>query len=223
MSAFEGTQTSPLRCSPHIQSLLKRLHKQSSIQEDGIPVSVQQPIRQQFKTDPSGAAKALDELMVDKFIALEEDKALFVYSLLLAIKATTVVEAGTSFGVSTIYWALAVGQNTSKAGEKAKGVVIGTEKEETKAQIAKEYWNEAGPEIEECIRLRVGDLNKTLVGGLDLEEGQQVDALVLDSKYSEPTWWVVNGWDVYSLALCCFAGAQSGDSEASTWSCSHHW
>ena len=54
--------------------------------------------------------------MRDKFIALIGDKAMFVYNMVRAKGALTVVEAGTSFGVITIYLALAIGENTNSAG-----------------------------------------------------------------------------------------------------------
>jgi len=83
--------------------------------------------------------------MLDKFIALDEDKCHFVYQLLCATGATHVVEAGTSFGVSTIYLALAVGRNVG--GVPGKGKVIATEKESQKAERAREHWREAGETV----------------------------------------------------------------------------
>ena len=95
-----------------------------------------------------------------------------------------------------MYPALAVGQNcanmgkteSAKEGEggaKKNGIVIGTEKEESKAQIARKHWQEAGPEVQKWIDLRVGDLNETLSGDMGLEKGQQVDFLLLDSKLQD--------------------------------------
>jgi len=53
--------------------------------------------------------------MRDKFIALEQDKCHFVYQFIRATGATNIVEAGTSFGVSSISLALAVRQNMDGA------------------------------------------------------------------------------------------------------------
>lgn len=58
--------------------------------------------------------------MLDKFIALDEDKCHFLYQLINAMGATNVVEAGTSFGVSTIYLALATAQTRAATGKKAQ-------------------------------------------------------------------------------------------------------
>jgi predicted O-methyltransferase YrrM len=85
--------------------------------------------------------------MLDNFVALERDKCQLAYLLARSIGAKNVIEAGTSFGVSTIYLALAVGQNVELGGQ-GHGKVIATEKEPTKASRAKEHWEEAGEEVE---------------------------------------------------------------------------
>ena len=170
------------------EALLTRLRDESSNQETTIPrsrySSVVEGMQKQDATAKSIAKQDFDGFMVDKFIALEEeDKCLFMYSLLLSTGATTTVEAGTSFGVSTIYLALAVLRNQGLHLNAKKGRVVGTEKEGTKAEVARKFWKEAGPEIEDVIELRVGDLNDTLrkpFGNGD-QEGS-VDFLLLDSK-----------------------------------------
>ncbi len=73
--------------------------------------------------------------------------------------------------MSTIYLALAVGQNGG-------GKVIATENESVKAARAKGHWRRAGAEVEQWIELREGDLRETLK--VDLP--QTVDALLLDSE-----------------------------------------
>lgn len=181
MATSEVPQLSSLKCAPHINSLLRRLHEQSISQQAKLDTNVWRPAQQRIITDPTATAEAFDELMLDKFIALDEDKCHFIYHLLLANGATTVVEAGTSFGVSTIYLALAVGHNIAQGG-KGKGVVVGTEKEMSKATNARQHWKEAGPEVESWIQLRTGDLNETLAGDMGLEDRQHVDFLLLDSK-----------------------------------------
>ncbi|RBR21504.1 hypothetical protein FVER53590_03931 [Fusarium verticillioides] len=109
---------------------------------------------------------------LDKFVALDPDKCAYVYLLLRSMKARFVVEAGTSFGVSTIYLALAVSQNAGLQ----PGKVIATENEPTKAVKARKYWSQAGNDIEKFIELREGDLRETLKTGLP----EQVDFLLLD-------------------------------------------
>jgi predicted O-methyltransferase YrrM len=55
-------------------------------------------------------------------------------------RATRVVEAGTSFGISTPYLAAAVRDNQVE-----NGAVLGTEHEPSKVNAARENFNEAGP------------------------------------------------------------------------------
>lgn len=154
---------SPLRDVPeHILSLLNRLHKDSLTQETAI-------------TNDDYKDKTFDDVMRDKFIALDQDKCHFVYQLCRTINAKTIVEAGTSFGVSTIYLALAAGANAKATG--GKGRVIATENEPTKANKAREHWKQCGEIVTEVIDLREGDLRETLKQNIN-----DVDLLLLDSK-----------------------------------------
>ena len=93
-------------------------------------------------------------------VALDRDKAEFCYQLCRALRATRVVEAGTSYGVSTLYLAAAVRDN-----QVDNGVVIGTEHEHDKVEAARKNFSAAG--LSEFIDLREGDLRQSLkdVGG----------------------------------------------------------
>ncbi|CAG8178100.1 hypothetical protein PENNAL_c0051G10823 [Penicillium nalgiovense] len=156
---------SPLAASPEVLALLKDLHTKSLTQEATVDW---QSLPQQCTTD-------FDSIMLDKFIALDQDKCELVYHILRSINAKTVVEAGTSFGVSTIYLALAVAENAKRVSATTKPRVIATEKEESKAKLARAHWATAGKEIEDVIDLRVGDLRETLTSDLGT-----VDFLLLD-------------------------------------------
>ncbi|OAL47387.1 S-adenosyl-L-methionine-dependent methyltransferase [Pyrenochaeta sp. DS3sAY3a] len=171
--------TSPLRAPQHVKELLSQLHETSLKQEQAISnegkvfsSKVIGDLEDRLGGE-SDARNEFDKLMLDKFIALDEDKCHFVHQLINAMGATNVVEAGTSFGVSTIYLALAVAQ--SKAATGKAGGVIATEKEPEKAAIAKSYWKKCGSDVEEQIDLRVGDLLETLK-----ERVPEVDLLLLD-------------------------------------------
>jgi predicted O-methyltransferase YrrM len=94
----------------------------------------------------------------DKLVALDRDKAEFCYQLCRAIDARRIVEAGTSYGVSTLYLAAAVRDNVRAAG--GDGLVIGTEYEPAKAAAARAHFAEAG--LSGFIDLREGDLHETL-------------------------------------------------------------
>ncbi|KAG0161018.1 hypothetical protein PDIDSM_8551 [Penicillium digitatum] len=62
-----------------------------------------------------------------------------LHTKFLIQESTTVVEAGTSFGVSTIYLALAVTENAKRVNAPTKPRVIATEKEESKAKLARAH------------------------------------------------------------------------------------
>ncbi|KAM3453830.1 hypothetical protein MY3296_003491 [Beauveria thailandica] len=158
----------PMEGTPqHILDLLDRLHAESLAQEHAMDRSV-------F----AGAATDEDKKTAvrDKFIALDQDKSQYVYALCRATDARTIVEAGTSFGVSTIYLALAASANAAAAGGRGKTPrVVATEYEPTKAARAREYWAQCGDVVTSAIQLREGDLRETLKD--DLED---VDLLLLD-------------------------------------------
>lgn len=171
---------SPIQAPQHVQDLLTKLHALSIDQESAISKNKQvissTVIGDLKDKSPSSDPKAeFDNLMRDKFIALDEDKCHFVYQLVTAMGVTNVVEAGTSFGVSTIYLALAVAQNKARTGK--SGVVIATENESEKAKVARGYWAQCGPDVERQIELREGNILDTLK-----ENMPQVDLLLLDSE-----------------------------------------
>ncbi|KAK7425757.1 hypothetical protein QQZ08_007732 [Neonectria magnoliae] len=172
-----------IEASPRVHELLQRLHAESEAQEKSLSQKWFY-IRRLASYYIWGAAwsPASDDHMRDKFISLEEDKCQFMYLLARSVGARNVIEAGTSFGVSTTYLALAVGQNVAgvraATGEPATGKVIGTEKEPSKAARARDHWKQAGDEVEPWIELREGDLRETL----KVEEGMpdKIDMLLLD-------------------------------------------
>lgn len=178
MTSTESTQA--VQASPRVHSLLHRLHAESSAQESSFSQSLWYISRlaSHYLLGRTWSASS-DTRMLDKYVALEQDKCELTYLLARSIGARNIVEAGTSFGVSTIYLALAVGQNVGPGG---RGKVIATEKEPTKADRAKKHWAEAGEEVEPWIEMRVGDLRETLKE----EEGmpEEIDMLLLDSETS---------------------------------------
>lgn len=100
-----------------------------------------------------GLDAAANRFMADKLVALEPIKAEFCHQMIRALRATRVVEIGTSHGVSTLYLADAVRANGG-------GTVIGTEYEPAKAAQARANFAAAG--VADLIDLREGDLRETL-------------------------------------------------------------
>jgi predicted O-methyltransferase YrrM len=150
---------SPLN-DPKLEAMLDRLHSQSDAQVDEIDAYYARR-EQEGTLDEKGIFDdEMHRFFSDKMVALDREKAQFCYQLCRSLRATRVVEAGTSFGVSTLYLAAAVRDN-----QVANGVVIGTEFEPKKAEIARANFKKAG--LSEFIELREGDLRQTLqdVGG----------------------------------------------------------
>jgi predicted O-methyltransferase YrrM len=180
---FLFKMASPVVASSEVLSLLKDLHTQSAAQETSFQAKLWY-ISRALRYNIFGTVwtPSDDKYALDQFVALEPEKCDFVYLLARSIGALNIVEAGTSFGVSTIYLALAVGHNVAekkKVNASVSGKVIATEKESSKAARAREHWSKAGTEVEPWIELREGDLLETL----KVEEGmpEAIDMLLLDS------------------------------------------
>jgi predicted O-methyltransferase YrrM len=136
---------------PQLERLLAGLHARS----DGQVAAME---RFQAADGSPPTADAIKTFRADKLVALDRDKAEFCYQLCRASNARRIVEAGTSYGVSTLYLAAAVRDNIRVAG--GSGVVIGTEYEAAKAAAARAHFAQSG--LGRFIDLREGDLRATL-------------------------------------------------------------
>ena len=150
---------SPLN-DPKLEALLARFHAQSDAEVEETDAYYERREREGSLDYENFCDDDMHRFLSDKMVALDRDKAEFCYQLCRSLRATRVVEAGTSFGISTLYLAAAVRDNQVE-----NGVVIGTEHEPAKVKIALENFREAG--LSEFIELREGDLRQSLkdVGG----------------------------------------------------------
>ena len=103
------------------------------------------------------------------YLPLSRQFGHLVYSLARSAQATTIVEFGTSFGLSTIFLAAALRDN-------GRGKVITTEYEAEKAERARANFAKAG--IAEYVEVRVGDARETLKRDLPTT----IDLLLLDGS-----------------------------------------
>ena len=150
---------SPLN-DPKLEALLDRLHAQSDAQVDETDAYFARRERDGSLDYENYSDDDMRRFLSDKMVALDRDKAEFCNQLCRSLRATRVIEAGTSFGISTLYLAAAVRDNQVE-----NGVVIGTEYEPDKVEVSRANFEEAG--LSEFIELREGDLRQTLqnVGG----------------------------------------------------------
>lgn len=96
---------------------------------------------------------ARTELLNDAFIPVSPEAGRLVYTLVRGAAPGSVVEFGTSFGISTIYMAAAV-------RDRGAGKVVTTELLKSKADRARGYIRDAG--LLDVVDLRVGDALETL-------------------------------------------------------------
>jgi predicted O-methyltransferase YrrM len=146
---------------PTVEMLVARLHQQSKAQSKESAAYFARRALEAEPVAPDDADKK--SFMSDKLVAIDPDKAQFCYQLCRALDVHRAVEAGTSFGVSTLYIAAALRDNAVSSG--GRRVVIGTEYEAAKVQTART--NFAAANLDEFVDLREGDLRETLrdVGG----------------------------------------------------------
>ncbi len=93
------------------------------------------------------------EAMRGCFIPVSREQGEFLYLVARALGASTIVEFGTSFAISTLYLAAAVRDNGG-------GQVIGSEIERSKWERARAHLNEGG--LDDCVDVRLGDALETL-------------------------------------------------------------
>jgi predicted O-methyltransferase YrrM len=139
---------------PELECLLAGLHARS---DDQVAAMRSYDAERATKAPPP-TEDEVKAFRSDKLVALDRNKAEFCYQLCRANNARRIVEAGTSYGVSTLYLAAAVRDNVQAVD--GNGVVIGTEYEPKKACAARAHFEQAG--LSRFIDLREGDLRETL-------------------------------------------------------------
>ena len=148
-----------------IDELLERLDAQNVAQDDALTAYFTARAAE-GSLDWNQFDERTNQFLKDKLIALDRAKAEFCYHVCRALRAQRVVEAGTSFGVSTLFLAAAVRDNLPNGAQaprdgSGRPIVIGTEHEPEKARKARGHFAEAG--LSDLIELREGDLRQTLV------------------------------------------------------------
>jgi predicted O-methyltransferase YrrM len=136
---------------PQVASVLDRLHRDARRSEiprilKGLP-----DVARAWASEGRDAIGPA--LFRNAYIPVSAEQGRFMYVTACAIGAERIVEFGTSFGISTLYLAAAVRDNGG-------GVVIGSELEPHKCDIARSNLTEAG--LGEHAEIRLGDALETL-------------------------------------------------------------
>ncbi|MEH2465050.1 O-methyltransferase [Nostoc sp.] len=149
-----------------IETVLNRLHAEADKQFGGLILHYLPKLPGLFLGKGIKWDQTKTEFYNDKYIPIERDQGELMYLIARSINAKTIVEFGTSFGISTIYLATAVRDNGG-------GVIIGTEIVHEKVLQARKNITEAG--LETYVDIREGDALKTLK-----TLNQTVDLVLID-------------------------------------------
>lgn len=150
--------STPIRDS-RIEAVLNRLHAVADAQEEEMELAARPP---NLTNTPWGP-----NFLKDKMIPVHREQGAFLYLLARSIRAKTIVEFGTSHGLSTIYLAAAIRDNGTD------GQVIGTEFVPEKMAQAQRNLEETG--LARFARIQGGDARQTL---RDLPHG--IDLCLMD-------------------------------------------
>src|ERR1700732_2936777 len=149
--------------SPAVSKLLDRLFAEAD-KNDRAGLERARAALARLGNPPSDAQRA--ELMRDIYMPVTPDVGRLLYVLARNRRAKTIVEFGTSFGVSGIHLGAALRDGGG-------GRLITTEYEASKAARANENFRSAG--LDDLIEIRVGDAFETLRADL----GGKIEVLLL--------------------------------------------
>ncbi|MFJ9084122.1 O-methyltransferase [Streptomyces sp. NPDC102384] len=110
---------------------------------------------QQFAERDKLTAQQLADVAQDVYMPVSAEGGKLLYNLVRAARPATVVEFGTSYGISTVHLAAAVRDN-------GVGQVITTEMNHTKAAAARDTFAATG--LDDVITVLEGDALETLAG-----------------------------------------------------------
>ena len=133
--------------APQLEAVLGRLFAAAAKDAD------RETQRPAGRTDAGASALERADALADFYLPISADAGRLLYALVRASRPDTVVEFGTSFGISTIYLAAAVADN-------GRGRVITTELSTTKAEAARSNLRQAG--VDGPVTVLIGDARQTL-------------------------------------------------------------
>lgn len=145
--------------TPRFVNLLERLWAAADASKDEVQrwMSTQSPEELATRREDAADYRIFYRENKGAYLALPRSLARLLYILARTHRARTIVEFGTSFGISTLYLAAGVHDNGG-------GAVIGSEFDADKAGQARRNLEEAG--LGEGVEIREGDALDTLAGGI---------------------------------------------------------
>ena len=149
--------------APAVSALINRLFTEADAAENGRWPSMR-------AADRSDYLKYYG-LLKDQPLAVSRDTGTLLYMLARSIRARSIVEFGTSFGISTLHLAAALRDNGG-------GRLIGSEFEPSKIKRARE--NLAAGGLSDLVEIREGDAMQTLARDLP----DTIDFVLLDGAKS---------------------------------------
>jgi predicted O-methyltransferase YrrM len=159
------SRANPLN-DPQIEAVLDRLYHQADRQFKSLFLHYLPQLPRLLAGKGIHWDRTQTDFYRDKYIPIEPDQGNLLYLIARSLNAKTIVEFGTSFGISTIYLAAAVRDNGG-------GRVIGTEIVPEKVTQARK--NIAGAGLEAYVEIREGDALETLK-----HLNQPIDLVLMD-------------------------------------------
>ncbi|NHZ35792.1 O-methyltransferase [Massilia rubra] len=157
--------TNTLTTAP-LPALLERLFAQAASATSPALASMSQEERERLMLSKTGYVELYSRLK-DLWLPVSRDTGTLLYMLARSTRARSIVEFGTSFGISTLHLAAALRDNGG-------GRLITSEFEPSKVAKAREHLTEGG--LIDLVEIREGDALHTLAAGLP----DSVDLLLLD-------------------------------------------
>lgn len=152
--------------SPKISILIRQLFADANAIEEAYERQIAD-ITPEIRSADRADYRRYYERLKDQPLAVSRETGVLLYMLARAIGARTIIEFGTSFGISTIHLASALRDNGG-------GRLIGSEFEPTKVDRARQNIALAG--LSDLVEIREGDALETFARDMP----EQIDLVLLD-------------------------------------------
>lgn len=170
MSNHKNEEKSCALKNPAVAAVLDRLFSESDRSDARVAEifgSMPPEERRRHMSDPNVDYRAFYGRAADLYLAVSRDTARLLYVLARATHARSIVEYGTSFGISTIHLAAGLRDNGG-------GTLVGSEMLASKVERARASLAEAG--LADLVDVREGDALETLARDLP----DSIDLVLLD-------------------------------------------